>query len=153
MQYSTHTSLSLGKNKSGSASYYDDIILALAEHAHEALKSIDARAEELEEAFLNIVYYLFNKHDINRDEKIVISLTENGHLQVNSHPQREEIISLLDSTPQCLKIMQRLAADAMLKRGIQNIQNSQSVMNGTPIASQAVYQTSIKGELSHFYLI
>ncbi len=152
MQYSTQTSFSLGKNKSASTSY-DDIIVALAEHAHEALKSIDARAEELEEAFLNIVYYLFNKHNINRDEKIVISLTENGYLQTNSHPQQEEILSLLDSTPQCLKIMQRLASDAMLKRGIQNIQNSQSIISGNPINSQAVYQTSIKGELSHFYLI
>ncbi len=139
--------------KNNTVSHYDKILATLAEHANDAEKSIEERSEELEEGFLNIVFYLFNKNSINRNEKIVISLLDCGNLEVNDHSQKETILDILKKTPQCLKIMQRLAADALLKRGLQNIRNAHAIEHNPTNDSRIIFQTSIKSDLSHFYLV
>ncbi len=141
------------KSANKNLSYYENIFSALQEHANDAQKSIEERTHELEEAFLDIVTFLFTQHSITIGEKIVISLTEDGKLLVSEHSQAAFILTLFEKTPQCLKILQRLAADALLKRGLQYIQNAQTVEDENVGSSRIIYQSSIKGDLSHFYLI
>ncbi len=146
-------------NSKQTYSHYEKILATLAEHASDAEKSIEDRAEELEEGFLNIIFYLFNKHNINRSEKIIISLLDCGDLDVNEHTQRDTILEILKKTPQCLRIMQRLAADALLRRGLQNIRNAHSIEQASAneeensLDKRIIFQTSIKSDLSHFYLV
>ncbi len=161
MQYSISTKahlLNTDPSKiSHDSNYYHEVLTKLTEHANNAEQSIDERIEEMQEAFLKIFDYIMNEEKISRQEKIIISLTEKGTLEVNEHSERKRIMYALSQNPQTLKIMQRLAADALLKRGIQNIKYANTMpTNGSQsdkLSDKFIYQTSIKGALSHFYLV
>ncbi len=159
MQYSTirtkaHILNSPAINKLSHSNYYDEVLMKLADHVCNAEKSVDERIEEMQEAFLKIFDFIMAEEKISREEKIVLSLTENGCLELNNHSEKIKILALLEQTPQILKIMQRLAADALLKKGIQNIKYARKLEKKEKNDSEKViYQASMKGALSHFYLI
>ncbi len=146
--FTSHNTEDLYKNQ-----FVEEIIQALSEHATEAERSIELRSEELQEAFLSIFDYVLKCSNVAKDEKIVVSLTEAGKLEVSEHPRQKVIAYFLEKTPQSLKIMQRLAADALLKRGLQNIKFAHKVEQNKGSSEKIIFQTSIKGDLSHFYLV
>ncbi len=141
-------------NKTWDAAYFDEVLQALTEHASDAQRSIEVRSEELQEAFLSILEHVLTSAGASREEKLIISLTEEGILEIGEHSKQKIIAYLFEKTPQAVKIMQRLAADAMLKRGLECIKDSHRI--DQPIESTSnriVFQSSIKGDLSHFYLV
>ncbi len=136
------------------STYFDEVLQTLTEHASEAQRSIEARSEELQEAFLTILDHVLTSAGASREEKLIISLTEQGFLEIGEHSKQKIIAYLFEKTPQAVKIMQRLAADAMLKRGLECIKDSHRIEQPLESTSdRIVFQSSIKGELSHFYLV
>ncbi len=151
--YTNNAHASNAPKEAYNSQFVEEIIQALSEHATEAQRSIEIRSEELQEAFLSIFEYVLKSSNVSRDDKIVVSLTEAGTLEVSEHPRQKVIAYFLAKTPQSLKIMQRLAADALLKRGLQYIKTAHNVEQQTSSSDKIVFQTSIKGDLSHFYLV
>ncbi len=137
------------------STYFDEVLQALSEHANEAQRSIEARSEELQEAFLSILDHVLTSAGASREEKLIISLTEQGFLEIGEHSRQKIIAYLFEKTPQAVKIMQRLAADAMLKRGLECIKDSHKIEQQPieTLSDRIVFQSSIKGDLSHFYLV
>ncbi len=132
---------------------YMGILEALNEQSKSIQQAIDRRREELEVGFIDTLNYLLKSVNMRLDEKITISLTEHGKLIVSDHVRKNVIQYLIERNPQCIKIMQKLAADTLLKRALQSLEKSLSIEQDRGMSEKIIFQTTLKGDLSHFYLI
>ena len=102
---------------------------------------------------LNSLYALLDGAGIDRGERLVIGLDECGKVSVDEHPQREQVLALLEAQPPVVDKLRRIAALALTGRGMRDIARAEHLLTGHDGKSERLFQACLKGSLSHFHLV
>lgn len=102
---------------------------------------------------LSSLYALLDGAGIDRGERLVIGLDGCGAVSVDDHPQREQVLALLEAHPRVAGKLRRIAALALSGRGMRDITRAEQVLTGHDGKGERLFQACLKGSLSHFHLV
>lgn len=102
---------------------------------------------------LNSLYAMLDAAGIDRGERLVIGLDDQGVVSVDEHPQREQVLALLEARPLVTDKLRRIAALALTGRGVSDIARAEHLLTGQGGRSERLFQACLKGSLSHFHLV
>ena len=135
-------------------------LLAVIDHPDDnLLKAMSDNISRLQDAFVETVYATLGHNSFDLNEKITLRLDKNEQLQLlGEHPEKERLNDLLGNMPELSSAFKEIASQSEILRDVGNIgkvihQNSgiNAYRNMAGINTNANYQISIKGEMSHFY--
>ncbi len=124
------------------------------------LETLSANVEKLQDGFVDALYATFSGENINLAEKMTLRLDENNMLTVaGDHPEKSRVDAILNDNPALSAAFGEIASQSEVLRDITNINKIMTRQTGMEAyatnsdagASNAVYQMSLKGEMSHFY--
>lgn len=131
----------------------ENIINKLQCQASIDLELLDAWQDSLQEAILLELYELFQKEDIDLDERLVIILSGDGRLEARDHCQQGRINELLAKKPELGTKMQTMAALALIQRGVTDLEQARLLFEAESRPQQEIFQACLRGSLSHFHLL
>ncbi len=114
-----------------------------------ATKELEEHIELLQEAFINHLEILLQKHDIKIKEKLTISLSSENQMVIQCQEEEDALLGVLGTDKVLLEHLQVLRKAALVGRGLNYILAVQSDNNDKPLPQ---YRVCTKGTLSHFYL-
>lgn len=122
------------------------------------LDALSGNVGKLQDGFIDALYSALSARDINLDQKLTLRLNGEGILSVaGDHPQKEAVENVLREQPALSAAFDEIASQSELLRDIRNISKVMSRKGGLEQyaaagnTGSAVYQMSLKGEMSHFY--
>jgi len=119
-------------------------------------QDMEESLDQLKEAFLDVVYEMLREGGIDLQERLMLGFVD-AKLEVidRSHPQAALIDALLDRTPMLTTVLRQIAADTLILRGLNTLDQAFALCrNENQAHDDAVletYQVCLKGPLSHFY--
>ncbi len=122
------------------------------------LDALGNNVNKLQDGFIETLYTSLSSRDIDLSQKLTLRLDGEGLLSVaGDHPQKEAVDELLREQPALSAAFDEIASQSELLRDIRNISKVVSRKSGVDQyaalgnAGSAVYQMSLKGDMSHFY--
>ena len=124
------------------------------------LQTLSSNVDRLQEGFLDTLYTALSDKNISLSEKLTLRLDSGKTLAVaGDHPEKERVEQVLNEQPALCEAFSEIASQSEVMRDIANINKvmtRQTGMEAYASANQvqssfAVYQMSLKGEMSHFY--
>lgn len=109
--------------------------------------------DEMQERVLDILFSLLDEAGVSRAERLVLVLDAGGRVDVEEHPQREKVASLLAAHPRLAERLRELAALALAERGMNDISRAGKLLRGRGEEGGRIFQACLKGGLSHCHLI
>lgn len=123
------------------------------------LDTLSRNVESLQEGFVDALYSTLTEAGVDVGEKMTLRLDEGNALVVaGDHPQKSAVESAISENPALSSAFSEIAAQSELLRDIGNINKVMSRQGGLEQYARmsgssgfAVYQMSLKGDMSHFY--
>lgn len=147
----------LGEGPSAVADAAETWMDRLESLAREGSALSEAEVEEtldlMQADALSSLYALLNAAGIDRGDRLVIGLDGRGMVSVDEHPQREEVLALLEAHPRVTDKLRRIAALALTGRGMRDITRARHLLTGHDGKGERLFQACLKGSLSHFHLV
>jgi hypothetical protein len=123
------------------------------------LEALSSNVAALQEGFIDRLYAVLSENGIDLSQKLTLRLNAGGSLAVaGNRPDKEAVENALRGQPALSAAFGEIASQSELLRDISNINKVMTRRTGaeryaetwaTPGA--AVYQMSLKGDMSHFY--
>ncbi len=123
------------------------------------LQSISGNISSLQDAFIDTMYNTIGQEGVDFSHKMTLRLdAENNLVLAGEHPDKEKVEGLLAARPELSTAFKEIAAQSELLRDVSNIgkvigthSGIEAYRNMGSMQSNASYQFSIKGDMSHFY--
>lgn len=135
------------------------VLEEIAGPGENVLDTLSRNVENLQEGFVETLYSTLTEAGVDVGEKLTMRLNgSNGLVVAGEHPQKELVEKAVEQNPALSSAFSEIAAQSELLRDIGNINKVMSRQNGleqyahmAASGGQAVYQMSLKGDMSHFY--
>ena len=135
------------------------VLQEIAGPGDNVLDTLTRNVENLQEAFVETLYATMTEAGVDMREKLTLRLNnENTLIVTGEHSQKELVENVVRLNPALSMAFSEIAAQSELLRDIGNINKVMSRQGGLEqyariagINNSAVYQMSLKGEMSHFY--
>jgi hypothetical protein len=123
------------------------------------MDTLSRNVESLQEGFVEALYSTLTEAGVDIGEKLTLRLNADNVLIVaGEHPQKESVEATVSRDPALSSAFSEIAAQSELLRDIGNINKVMNRQGGVEHYAQmagmnsfAVYQMSLKGDMSHFY--
>ena len=122
------------------------------------LDALSNNVGKLQDGFIDTLYTSLSASDIDLTQKLTLRMGGDGLLAVaGDHPQKDAIEGVLREQPALSTAFDEIASQSELLRDIRNIGKVMSRKSGVEQyaaadnSGSAVYQMSLKGDMSHFY--
>lgn len=122
--------------------------------------TLSANVEKLQEGFVDALYKTLSEKNFDLSQKMTLRLNSDNTLTVmGDHPEKEYMDAVLAENPALSAAFGEIASQSEVLRDIANINTVMMRQTGmsayrvpsTARPTNAVYQMSLKGEMSHFY--
>ena len=126
----------------------------------DVMSTLSSNIDKLQEGFLETLYTTLTEGEVNLSEKLTLRLGNDTVLTVaGDHPEKEKVDVLLAENPALSEAFGEIASQSEVMRDIANINKVMTRQTGAEAysmaeyekTSNAVYQMSLKGDMSHFY--
>ena len=123
------------------------------------METLSRNVESLQEGFVETLYTTLSEAGVDIGEKLTLRLNGENALSVaGDHPQKELVEATVGQNSALSSAFSEIAAQSELLRDIGNINKVMSRQGGmeqysrmSGVGNYAVYQMSLKGDMSHFY--
>lgn len=122
--------------------------------------TLSENIEKLQDGFIETLYTVLSEENIDLNEKMTLRLDAADTLTVaGDHPDKERVESILANNPALSTAFGEIASQSEVLRDIANLNKVMTRQTGIAAYSHekassptsAVYQMSLKGDMSHFY--
>jgi hypothetical protein len=128
------------------------------EHGSRVSQELAASIDQLQELFLGALHQAFQLGGVTVDSRMIISLNQQGKLQIETacaeHDHIEELLASSRVLPALLKL---ISVQSAILDGITDLRlvaGAQDGGDGEKLSRlQQVYRVCLKGQLSHFYSV
>lgn len=136
------------------------VLNEIAGSENNVLDTLSDNVGKLQEGFIDTLYSALSKENVDLTQKMTLRLGKENSLSVaGEHPDKERVDTLLAETPALSEAFSEIASQSEVLRDIANINKVMTRQTGIGAyetgnaekSPNAVYQMSIKGEMSHFY--
>lgn len=135
------------------------IVEAIEQPDANLIEGISGNIGRLQDAFVESLYVLAEEAELDLSQKLTLRLDENDALRVIcEHPDKEGIEAMLQSRPDISAAFKEISTQSELLRNVRSIGKIIGLGSGAAAyenmqarESQASYQFSLKGDMSHFY--
>lgn len=123
-------------------------------------ETLSVNVEKLQDGFVETLYSVLSKENIDVTQKMTLRLDGNEILTVaGEHPEKDKIDAMLAEQPALSTAFGEIASQSEVLRDIANINKVMSRYTGMEAYAASglkkpdcsVYQMSLKGDMSHFY--
>lgn len=123
------------------------------------LGTLTENIDKLQEGFIDTLYTALSSENIDLNEKMTLRLDATNALVVaGEHSQKDRVNGLLSGNPALSTAFGEIASQSEVLRDIANLNKVMTRQTGVAAyaadgasPSSAVYQMSLKGDMSHFY--
>jgi len=126
------------------------------------LDTLSGNVQKLQDGFIETLYTTLTRENVDLSQKMTLKLGSDSILTVaGEHPEKERVNLVLAENPALSTAFSEIASQSEVLRDIANISKVVTrhtgvdayaiATNGKP--SSAVYQMSLKGDMSHFYFL
>lgn len=131
----------------------------MAGSENNVVDTLSANVEKLQEGFVDTLYTTLSKGNIDLSHKMTLRLDEGALTVTGEHPEKEKMDAILAENPALSAAFGEIASQSEVLRDIANINKVMTRQTGMGAYAasdndrsvNAVYQMSLKGEMSHFY--
>ena len=123
------------------------------------LHALTANVTCLQDAFIDTLYSLLTRSEVDLSQKLTLRLDTSGALALaGEHPDGEAVKELLHDRPDLSAAFREIASQSEVMRDIRNIGKVMCRQSGpeqyarmAEAAASDAYRMSMKGDMSHFY--
>jgi len=137
----------------------------ISERGGNVLETLEQNVSDLQEGFLDTLSDRLDAAGVSLDEKLTLSMDDEGALSVlGDHPDKARIEQALSDAPELSSAFGELASQSELIRDIRSLRRVVTTRVGaaaydavgaattdTAETASSVYRVSLKGAMSHFY--
>ena len=114
---------------------------------------LEIELNNMQEAIVSQLYVLFKNHGIELEDRLAIGVNPHGDLEIYGHPQRAEIMRILENNSLIHKELCIMAVMALTERGLGDLAMAKEMLKGDATERRRIFQACLKGALAHFHLV
>ena len=124
------------------------------------LETLSGNIEKLQDGFVETLYSVLSKENIDLSQKMTLRLDGDNNLAVaGDHPEKDRVNVMLANQPALSSAFGEIASQSEVLRDMTNINKvitRHTGMDAYAVSGRAqsvlsIYQMSLKGDMSHFY--
>ena len=124
------------------------------------LETLSGNIEKLQDGFVETLYSVLSKENIDLSQKMTLRLDGGNNLTVaGDHPEKDHVNAMLADQPALSSAFGEIASQSEVLRDMTNINKvitRHTGMEAYAVSDRAqsvpsIYQMSLKGDMSHFY--
>ena len=122
------------------------------------LLTLSSNVETLQEGFIETLYDVLTEEKIDLSDKITLRLEDNALTVTGDHPEKARVDAALAKRSDLSAAFGEIASQSEILRDFGNISKVMTRHTGEALpipafgtTAYAIYQISLKGEMSHFY--
>ncbi|MEG6506810.1 hypothetical protein [Nitratidesulfovibrio sp. 1201_IL3209] len=138
----------------------------ISERGGNVLETLEQNVADLQEGFLDTLSARLDEAGVSLDEKLTLSMDDEGALSVlGDHPDKARIQQTLSGAPELSSAFGELASQSEIIRDIRNLRRVVTARvgaaaydavdavtaDGASEGAASAYRVSLKGAMSHFY--
>ena len=114
---------------------------------------LEIELDNMQNAIVSQLFNLLKENGITLEDRIAIGVSSIGKLEIYGHPQRSEIMQLLENNHIIHKELCLMAVMTLTERGLGDLAMAGDMLKGDSAEERKIFQACLKGALAHFHLI